>query len=79
MNKTLAWHRYTSVEYFKGHAKENLKLDYLDVKIADLEEKIADVKKRWPFHSVKPAQVQELEDLELQLEALQEQKKAQAE
>lgn len=54
-------------------------MDDLDVKIADLEEKIADVKKRWPFHSVKPAQVQELEDLELQLEALQEQKKAQAE
>lgn len=46
----------------------------IDEKIADVEAKIADVKKRWPFHSVKPAQVQELEALELELEELKEQK-----
>ncbi len=50
-------------------------MNYLDQKIADVQEKIADVKKRWPFHSVKPAQVQELENLELELEELQKQKK----
>ncbi len=49
-------------------------MSYLDIKIAELEEKIAEVKKRWPFHSVKPAQVQELENLELELEELLKQK-----
>jgi hypothetical protein len=53
------------------------KLKQLDQRIAEVEEKIADVKKRWPFHSVKPAQVQELEELELELEELQKQKKSQ--
>ncbi len=52
-------------------------MKYLDLKIADLEEKIDDVLKRWPFHSVKPAQIQELEALELKLEELQKQKIAQ--
>ena len=51
-------------------------LKYLDDKITELEEKITEVKKRWPFHSVKPAQVQELEDLEIELEELQKQKNA---
>ena len=32
--------------------------------IKELEEKIDDLKKRWPAHSVSPALFQELEDLE---------------
>ena len=34
------------------------------------EQKIEDVKKRWPPHSVKPALIQELENLESELEEL---------
>ena len=33
-------------------------------RIQELEEKIADLKKRWPAHSVPPAMLQELDDLE---------------
>ena len=36
-------------------------------RIQELEEKIADLKKRWPAHSVPPAMVWELEDLEEEL------------
>jgi L-lactate utilization protein LutB len=32
--------------------------------IKELEEKIAELKKRWPAHSVPPAMLQELDDLE---------------
>jgi len=35
-----------------------------DERIKELEEKIADLKKRWPAHSVPPALLQELDDLE---------------
>lgn len=35
--------------------------------IQDLEEKIADLKKRWPPHSVPAALLQELDDLEDEL------------
>ncbi len=45
-------------------------MENLEERIAEIERKIEDVKKRWPFHSVKPAQVQELEDLEAELEEL---------
>ncbi len=37
--------------------------------IKELEEKINDLKKRWPAHSVSPALFQELEDLEEELES----------
>ncbi len=47
------------------------KLNNIEDRITELQRKIADVKKRWPFHSVKPAQVQELEELEIELEGLQ--------
>jgi hypothetical protein len=41
-------------------------------RIQELEGKIADLKKRWPAHSVPPAMVWELEDLEEKLaEALE--------
>ncbi len=36
-------------------------------RIKILEEKIDDLKKRWPAHSVSPALFQELEDLEEEL------------
>lgn len=36
-------------------------------RIQELEEKIADLKKRWPAHSVPPMMMQELDDLEDEL------------
>ncbi|NQU29386.1 MAG: histidine kinase [Anaerolineae bacterium] len=33
-------------------------------RIQELEEKIAELKKRWPAHSTPPAMLQELDDLE---------------
>ncbi len=38
-------------------------------KIKEIEAKIADLKARWPPHSVPPSMWQELEDLEAALEA----------
>ncbi len=40
-----------------------------DYKIKEIEEKIVDIKARWPAHSVPPSMWQQLEDLEAQLEA----------
>ncbi len=37
-------------------------------KIKEIEAKIADLKSRWPAHSVSPAMWQELEELEEELE-----------
>jgi hypothetical protein len=37
-------------------------------KVKEIEAKIADLKARWPAHSVKPAMWQELENLEAELE-----------
>lgn len=39
-----------------------------DKRIKELEEKIADLEKRWPAHSIPPAMLQELDDLEEELE-----------
>ena len=39
--------------------------------IANLEEQIAELKARWPAHSVQPWMLQHLEELEEELEALQ--------
>jgi hypothetical protein len=45
-------------------------------RIEELKKQIADLKDRWPAHSVPPSMVQELDDLEEQLEeALQEEKR----
>ncbi len=49
-------------------------MECLDKRIAEVEKRIEDVKKRWPFHSVKPVLVQELEGLEAELEELLKQK-----
>ena len=43
-------------------------------KIKELEDKIADLKGRLPKHSVRPAMVRELEELEEELENLKKQK-----
>ncbi len=41
-------------------------------KVKEIEEKIADLKGRWPAHSVPPHMWQELEDLEAELEKARE-------
>jgi hypothetical protein len=40
-------------------------------KIKEIEEKIADLKARWPAHSVRPSMWKQLEDLEDELEKAQ--------
>ncbi len=45
-------------------------------RIRQLEEEIADLKARWPAHSVKPSMLQKLEELE---EALEKAKQVKAE
>ena len=44
-------------------------------KVREIEEKIADLKARWPDHSVHPSMVQELEELEEELEKVREAQK----
>jgi len=39
-------------------------------RIKELEEKLADLKARWPAHSVPPSMWQELEELEEELEKI---------
>jgi len=41
-------------------------------RIKEIEEKVADLKARWPAHSVHPSMVQELEELEEELEKARE-------
>ena len=45
-------------------------MDDLEKKIIDLQLKIVEVKKRFPYHSVQPYLINELEALEEQLEEL---------
>jgi len=40
-------------------------------KVREIEEKIADLKARWPAHSVPPSMWQQLEELEDELEVAQ--------
>lgn len=40
-------------------------------KVKEIEDKIADLKARWPAHSVPPLMWQQLEDLEEELEKAQ--------
>jgi hypothetical protein len=37
-------------------------------KVEEIEEKIADLKARWPAHSVPPSMWQQLDELEVELE-----------
>ncbi len=39
-------------------------------RIEDLEKEVEELKKRWPAHSVKPAMLMQLEELEAELERL---------
>jgi hypothetical protein len=43
-------------------------------KVKEIEEKIADLKARWPAHSVRPSMWHELEDLEEELSKAKEEK-----
>jgi hypothetical protein len=43
--------------------------------VKEIEDKIADLKARWPAHSVPPSMWQELEDLEEELEKAREAEK----
>lgn len=43
-------------------------------KVREIEEKIADLKARWPAHSVRPSMWMELEELEEQLRQAKEDK-----
>ena len=47
--------------------------DMNNTSIQELEKKIAELKKRWPAHSVPPALMRELDDLEEELAEAQEQ------
>jgi hypothetical protein len=49
----------------------------LKLKEEELKQKISEVKKRFPYHSVQPYLIQELEELEEQLEKLYNDKKTQ--
>ncbi|HDN80716.1 MAG: histidine kinase [Chloroflexi bacterium] len=44
--------------------------DEIDARIRELERRIADLKARWPKHSVPPSMALELEELEDELEEL---------
>ncbi len=43
-------------------------------KVKEIEEKIAELKARWPAHSVRPSMWQELDDLEEELRKAKEEK-----
>jgi NADH:ubiquinone oxidoreductase subunit E len=42
----------------------------MNATIADLEKRIDDIKKRMPAHSVRPAMIEELEELQEELDRL---------
>jgi len=42
--------------------------NFINAKVRELEEKIADLKGRWPAHSVPPSMWQQLDELEAELE-----------
>ncbi len=52
-----------------GRIDGNTRTD-ADKRAQDLERRIAELKSRWPAHSVPPAMLQELDDLEEELEQL---------
>lgn len=43
---------------------QSIQQQELRLQLNEVEEKLADVKARWPYHSVQPKMVEEREDLE---------------
>ena len=55
----------------KNQAQEwQLKRQELQLQLNEIENKLADLKARWPYHSVQPKMVAEREDLEEERERL---------
>ncbi|WP_407308488.1 hypothetical protein [Desulfosporosinus sp. SB140] len=55
----------------KSQAQEQqLKRQELQLQLNEIENKLADLKARWPYHSVQPRMVAEREDLEEERERL---------
>lgn len=50
--------------------EQNIDQQELMRQLSDVEKKLADLKARWPFHSVQPKMVAEREDLEEERERL---------
>lgn len=50
--------------------KEQQRDQQIMIQLKNVEEKLADLKARWPFHSVQPRMVAEREDLEEERERL---------
>jgi ATP phosphoribosyltransferase regulatory subunit HisZ len=51
-----------------GEARGGLTMGEKNDRIKELEKQIEDLMRRWPAHSVKPAMVQRLDELEYELE-----------
>jgi len=47
---------------------------FINTKVRELEGKLADLKGRWPAHSVPPSMWQQLEELENELEEVKKEK-----
>jgi len=50
--------------------EQNIDQQELMLQLCNVEKKLADLKARWPFHSVQPRMVAEREDLEEERERL---------
>ncbi|NMA69824.1 MAG: histidine kinase [Desulfitobacterium sp.] len=44
----------------------------LQLRLTELRDKLADLKARWPAHSLKPSLIMELEELEEEIEIIEE-------
>lgn len=53
-----------------GEKEAGMDLQMLKLQLKDVEARLADLKARWPFHSVQPKMVAEREDLEEERERL---------
>lgn len=55
---------------------EGIEKTQLQTKLSVLQGKLADLKARWPAHSLKPSLIMELEELEEEIELIEEKLKA---
>lgn len=51
---------------------EGIEKTQLQIRLAELQRKLADLKARWPAHSLKPSLIMELEALEEEIEKMEE-------